>query len=183
MGLSMETGGVTSAPMNIQKAHGARFGIARKEIMDSLGLCNWMWPWLVSPLKERGYRGDLSLESQLFSLATGRVMNTMELDDEGIKFFTLQRALTIRSFGRMDMRVYHDQLPYWGMVHGEAVPFSGTNYYETQEDWDLALDLFYEVCGFDKATGAPTRATLEGYGMKDVADDLEALHLLPGAVG
>lgn len=181
MGLSMEMGGVTSAPMNIQKAHGAKFGIARKEIMDSLGLCNWMWPWLVSPLKERGYRGDLSLESQLFSLATGTVMNTMELDMEGIKFYTLQRALTIRAFGRMDLRAYHDQLPYWGMVHGEAVPFSGTNYYETQEDWDLALDLFYEVLGFDKATGAPTRATLEGFGMKDVADDLEALHLLPGA--
>jgi hypothetical protein len=79
------------------------------------------------------------------------------------------------------MRVLHDQLPPWGLVenHAGVVAFDGSNYYETQEDWDLALDLFYEELGFDKTTGAPLRATLEGMGMADVADELEALPLLP----
>jgi aldehyde:ferredoxin oxidoreductase len=181
MSASLEMGGVTATPMNSQKAVAAKWAISRKELMDSTGLCNWMWPWLVSPLKERGYRGDISLESKLFSLATGRTMNTKEFDNEGIKFYTLQRALTIRTFGSMDMRNLHDQLPAWGLVanHTGSTALDGTNYYETQADWDLALDLYYAELGYDKATGAPTRKTLESMGMKDVADELDALHLLP----
>jgi len=179
MSASLEMNGVTSTVMNSQKAVAAKWAISRKELMDSTGLCNWMWPWLVSPLKERGYRGDISLESKLFSLATGRTMNTKEFDNEGIKFYTLQRALTIRTFGSMDMRNLHDQLPAWGLVHAPAVAFNGTNYYETQADWDLALDLYYAELGYDKATGAPTRKTLESMGMKDVADELQSLGLLP----
>jgi len=181
MSASLEMGGVTATPMNSQKAVAAKWAISRKELMDSTGLCNWMWPWLVSPLKERGYRGDISLESKLFSLATGRTMNTKEFDNEGIKFYTLQRALTIRTFGSMDMRNLHDQLPAWGLVanHTGSTALDGTNYYETQADWDLALDLYYAELGYDKATGAPTRKTLESMGMKDVADELQSLGLLP----
>jgi aldehyde:ferredoxin oxidoreductase len=167
--------------MNRSKAVAAKFALARKELTDCTGLCNWMWPWLVSPLKERGYRGDLSLESQLFSLATGTTFNTVDFDNEGYKFFTLQRCLTMRAYGRKDLRAFHDQLPAWGLAvnHTGAVAFDGTNYYETQADWDTALDLFYAECGYDRATGAPTRACLTALGMADVADELAALGLLP----
>ncbi|HBD10482.1 MAG TPA: aldehyde ferredoxin oxidoreductase, partial [Syntrophobacteraceae bacterium] len=41
-------------PMNIHKARRARWSLIRKELHDSLGLCNWMGPWVASPLKERG---------------------------------------------------------------------------------------------------------------------------------
>jgi len=58
-------------PMNIHKAWRARWSLVRKEIHDSLGLCNWMGPWVASPLKERGYSGDDSLESRFYALATG----------------------------------------------------------------------------------------------------------------
>jgi aldehyde:ferredoxin oxidoreductase len=171
----------TASPMNAAKAKAAKWSIARKELMDSTGLCNWMWPWIASPLKERGYRGDISLESKLFSAATGVEMNTVEFDTEGERFYTLQRALTIRSFDSMDMRHLHDQLPPWALVenHAGKVAYDGTNYYVPAADWDGALDLFYKELGYDQATGAPTRATLERLGMKDVADDLAALDLLP----
>jgi aldehyde:ferredoxin oxidoreductase len=180
MGTSIDPNN-TCTPMNRQKAVAAKWAISRKELMDSTGLCNWMWPWIVSPLKERGYRGDIALESKLFSLATGRTMNTLEFDNEGIKFYTLQRCLTIRTFGSMEMRTLHDQLPAWALIqnHPGKVAFDGTNYYTTQADWDLALDLYYAELGYDKATGAPTRKTLESMGMKDVADELDNLHLLP----
>lgn len=36
-------------------------------------------------------------------------------------------------------------------------------------------DVFYELRGGDKRTGAPTRATLEGLSLKSVADDLEKI--------
>jgi hypothetical protein len=77
------------------------------------------------------------------------------------------------------MRVLHDQLPPWGLAHEGTATFNGTNYYETQEDWDLALDLFYEELGFDHTTGVPTRATLTSMGLAYVADELEALPLNP----
>ena len=62
-------------PMNIHKARRARWSLVRKELHDSLGLCNWMGPWVASPLKERGYSGDDSLKSRFYSLATGEKVN------------------------------------------------------------------------------------------------------------
>ena len=40
-------------------------------------------------------------------------------------------------------------------------------------------DEYYELRGWDLKTGLQTRAALEGLGLKDVADDLEA-RSLPG---
>jgi aldehyde:ferredoxin oxidoreductase len=37
------------------------------------------------------------------------------------------------------------------------------------------LDDYYEIVGWDKETGIPTRTTLESLGLKDIADDLEKL--------
>jgi aldehyde:ferredoxin oxidoreductase len=183
MGAAIDPNNTVTA-VNRQKAVAAKWAIARKELMDSTGLCSWMWPWIASPLKERGYVGDIALESKLFSLATGVTMNTKQFDDEGVKFYTLQRALTIREFGSMDLRHLHDQLPPWAILenHVGKVAYDGSNYYIPAADWDTALDLFYTELGYDLATGAPTRATLEAMGMKDVADELAGLHLLPGTV-
>jgi aldehyde:ferredoxin oxidoreductase len=183
MGAAIDPNNTVTA-VNRQKAVAAKWAIARKELMDSTGLCSWMWPWIASPLKERGYVGDIALESKLFSLATGVTMNTKQFDDEGVKFYTLQRALTIREFGSMDLRHLHDQLPPWAILenHVGKVAYDGSNYYIPAADWDTALDLYYTELGYDLATGAPTRATLEAMGMKDVADELAGLHLLPGTV-
>jgi len=49
----------------------AKWALMRKELHDSLSLCNWMGPWVASPLRERGYAGDDSIESMLYKLATG----------------------------------------------------------------------------------------------------------------
>ncbi|MCL4532520.1 MAG: aldehyde ferredoxin oxidoreductase, partial [Actinobacteria bacterium] len=46
-------------PMNEYKAKWAKFGLLRKELHDSLTICNWMGPFYASPLKERNYVGDL----------------------------------------------------------------------------------------------------------------------------
>jgi len=41
--------------------------------------------------------------------------------------------------------------------------------------FEKMLDEYYEVVGWDKETGVPTRATLESLGLKDIADDLERM--------
>jgi aldehyde:ferredoxin oxidoreductase len=41
------------------------------------------------------------------------------------------------------------------------------------------LDNYYELRGWDKKTGLPTRAKLETIGLGDVADQLEKMNRLP----
>ena len=40
-------------------------------------------------------------------------------------------------------------------------------------DMEKAKDLFYDIFGWDRTTGVPTRETLEKYDLADMADDLE----------
>lgn len=168
-------------PMNPYKARRARWSLVRKELHDSLGLCNWMGPWVASPLKARGYRGDDSLESKLYSLATGREIDREGLDRVGERIFTLHRALTMRDMGQLDMREQHDRMPAW-IFEGpsDAPPFSPGAIHMDRADMTRAMDLFYEVMGWDRATGAPTRETYARLGMSAVGQALDHDKLVPG---
>ena len=168
-------------PMNVHKARRARWSVVRKELHDSLGLCNWMGPWVASPLKERGYRGDDSLESRFYSLATGRKLDREGLDRAGERIFTLHRALTLRGMGKVDLRARHDLTPHWVFDDPSgAAPFSKGTIRMDEADISRGLDLFYEVMGWDKATGAPTAETYARLGLKDVGAALQAQKLVPG---
>ena len=169
-------------PMNAHKARRARWALVRKELHDSLGLCNWMGPWVASPLKERGYMGDDSLESKFFSLATGQKVNREELDHLGERIFTLHRALTIRDMATADMRAAHDHTPRWIFTdHKGAAPFTKGTIRMDEADISLAMDMFYECMGWDKQTGAPTMETYTRLGLADVGRALQALKLTPGS--
>lgn len=168
-------------PMNEFKARRARWSLVRKELHDSLGLCNWMGPWVASPLKSRGYRGDDSLESRLYSLATGREIDREGLDRIGERIFTLHRALTLRDLGQLDLRGRHDRMPPWIFEDpSDAPPFSPGSIRMDRADMRLALDLFYQVMGWDRATGAPTRETYTRLGMIAVGQALARDNLVPG---
>lgn len=84
-------------PMNPYKARMAKWSLLRKELHDCLSLCNWMGPWIASPLKHRNYSGDNSIESLLYSLATGDKKSMQELD-EGCLMETSQRPANLRKF-------------------------------------------------------------------------------------
>ena len=45
--------------------------------------------------------------------------------------------------------------------------------------WQKALTMFYQQFGWDEKLGCPTRASLEKFDLKDVADELESKGLLP----
>ena len=208
-------------PMNPNKARWAIWGLLRKEMHDSLTLCNYTWPMSCSPLKSRNYEGDLTLEAQLYSLATGDKKNENELDEMAMRVFNLHRALTIRDQGTMDMRTQHDTMPDHafggaserspapspsrmggpgsqaesaepsagrapapgaagpGRGAADGPPFTPGSTRMDRADIEVAKDVFYEQLGWDRKTGAPTRATLEKQGLKDVADGLAKLKLLP----
>jgi aldehyde:ferredoxin oxidoreductase len=202
-------------PMNPNKAHWAIWGMLRKETHDSLTLCNYTWPMSCSPLKSRNYEGDLTIEAQLYSLATGDTKNEAELDEMAMRVFNLHRALTIRDMGTMEMRTQHDTMPDYafgptgearapaqrpardggpapesagpggraaapgGARGAEGPAFTPGSSRMDRADMEVAKDIFYEQLGWDRKTGAPTRAALEKSGLKDVADGLAKLQLLP----
>jgi aldehyde:ferredoxin oxidoreductase len=177
-----------STPMAVSKARAARFAGNRKALHDSMGICNWMYPWLMSPLKERGYRGDITLESQYWTLLTGDTKTAYELDMEAERFMNLLRCLTIKRWSKfrgaagLNIRAYHDGPGQVGKVTGLATK-SGDRlwYYQAQGSapaWNAAggtLEVFYNEMNWDVPTGAPTKARLTALGMADVAAGMLAL--------
>ena len=166
-------------PMNVYKARMAKWSLLRKELHDSISLCNWMGPWSSSPLRERGYRGDDTIESLLYSLVTGDKKSRQELDEAAERIFVLHRALTIRGMGTKQMRTKHDTIPDW--VYGDdkdRVPFTKGTIQMDKIDIQNAMLMFYEEAGWDKETGSPTRETYRRLGLADVAGELGKKGLL-----
>ena len=82
-------------------AKAAQFNHCMKECVDALGTCNWMYPWIYSPLKERGYEGDVTLEAQYFNAATGNNLTFLEFYDELKRIYLIQRILTAQCMEAM----------------------------------------------------------------------------------
>jgi len=167
-------------PMNVYKARMAKWSVLRKELHDSLSLCNWMGPWVASPLKERAYRGDDSIESLLYSLATGDQKSRQELDQVAERIFLLHRALTIRDMGTMEMRTQHDAIPAWVFkdLAGKD-PFTKGTIRMDKDDINKAMDMYYEEMDWDKKTGAPNPAAYQKVALGKVAEELNKKGLLP----
>jgi aldehyde:ferredoxin oxidoreductase len=167
-------------PMHPSKAKMAKWSLLRKELHDSLSLCNWMGPWVASPLKERGYRGDDSIESMLYSLATGDKKNRQEVDKVAERIFVLHRALTIRDMGTKEMRAQHDTIPEWVFHNPSDKPvYTKGTIHMDRGDINLAMDMYYQEMGWDRGTGAPTTETYKKLGLKEIADHLGKKGLLP----
>ncbi len=167
-------------PMNGYKAKMAKWSVIRKELHDSLSICNWMGPWVASPLKERGYRGDNSIESMFYSLATGDRKSRQDLDEVGERIFNLHRALTIRDMGTKEMRKEHDAIPAWVFKDASGKPpFTKGTIHMDKEDTKKGMDMYYEEMGWDKETGAPTTSTYQKLGLVKVAEELGKKGLLP----
>jgi len=167
-------------PMNRDKAKFALWALLRKELHDSLTLCNWMYPLAASPLKARGYEGDNGAEALLYSAVTGDRKDAAALDLAAERIFNLHRALTIRDMGTADMRTRHDTAPDWVFDYPkDKKPFTPGHSKMDREDIDRARDMFYELLNWDRKTGAPTAACLKRLGLADVAAGLAASGLLP----
>ena len=167
-------------PMNPAKAKFAKWAIVRNNVHDSLALCNWVWPMTFSPMKERGYKGDTALEAKLLTAVTGEEWTEESVDFVGERIMQLQRAMTALELNSKNLRADHDGVSDWVFDRDpdKAAFTEGTTKLD-RADWETALDLYYEEWGWDKATGIPTRATLEKFNLADLADKLEAAGLLP----
>jgi len=134
-----------------------------KSLFDCLSACIYAcWP-------EGGVK--LTTIRDLAIAATGWEASLEEWMTVGERAFNLCRAFNVREgITRKD-----DRLPSRlmeplteGLYKGQAIP---------QSELDGALDAYYQVRGWDRASGVPTRAKLEQLGLAYVADQLDK----PGA--
>jgi aldehyde:ferredoxin oxidoreductase len=141
---------------------------------DSLPVCDWVFPIVVSPHAERKYMGDTSIESKLFSAVTGVRWDEKQLDKAAERCWNLHRAITIRDWKTTNLRDSHDVLPdvyFRGTTAAATVPAGITGL--DRQDFETAKTDYYQQRGWDTKTGAPTRGKLEELGLKDVADKLK----------
>ena len=81
---------------------------------------------------------------------------------------------------RDSLRTTHDVFSDWVFdKEPDFKPFEEGTVKMDRDDMDKALTMFYEEMGWDTATGIPTRATLEKFGLADMADKLEEYGILP----
>lgn len=153
-------------PTNIYKMKRLQWVVARKELHDMLGICSWTAPWEVSPLREKGYIGDIEMESKVFRAVTGIEMTQDDLDKAGLRAFILQRLYTMRQLKSRNPRQDHDQYPEWIFwdPKGKA-PFTKGTIRMERSDIEKSFDLFYGLMDFDVKTGAPTEKSLKEYGL------------------
>jgi aldehyde:ferredoxin oxidoreductase len=109
----------------------------------------------------------------ILNAATGWDMTLKEYMQAGERAINLTRAFNARE----GLTRKEDTLPKRLM---EALPdgaFAGKPF--SQEILDTMLDSYYELRGWDKKTGLPTRAKLEMIGLGAVADQLGQMNKLP----
>jgi aldehyde:ferredoxin oxidoreductase len=139
----------------------------RSEFKCSLVLCDWTFPNPYYP----------SAEARLYSAVTGENIMDEEAERTGDRLKNMQRAVLIRNYDRTRNVEVNEILPFFKRPDGSNGIFIN------EEEYAIMVDHYYQQRGWDKATGWPTRTTLEALDLKDVADTLDALGKLPVTAG
>ena len=94
------------------------------------------------------------------------------------RIFTLERALQIRNWGRT-RAVDGTIIPYLSYPEVRSSPFLGERVSVDPEKFRCLMDEFYDLRGWDRRTGWPTRPTLAHLDMEDIAEGLGRVGKLP----
>ncbi len=120
------------------------------------------------------------MEAKVLSAVTGEKISRADIEKTGLRILTMFRALTALYANEKNMRVNHDKMNDWVFNYpASAKPFTPGVAKMDKADIELGKDLLYAELGWDKATGMPTKATLDSLGLGYVADTLAKAGLLP----
>jgi aldehyde:ferredoxin oxidoreductase len=141
---------------------------------DSLPLCDFAFPQLVRPLKNRveweasgDISGDVNIGCRIFYAVTGIEISNKELLNNVVRAFTLERALLARAGRSRAMEetlAPHFKLPC--KQDGTLV--------ELDQFYQL-MDEYYSARGWDLELGWPKKETLKELGLEDIIDELDTL--------
>ena len=161
----------------------------RQYAKECLVLCDFCWPIIHSGLSE-DHVGDPTLESQVCAAVTGRDIDEQGLYKIGERVFNLQRAILAREGhkGRDhdSLEEFNFTVPLKGdfgnpncMVPGkDGEVFSRKGMVVEREKFEKMKDEYYQIRGWDVATGFQKRAKLEQLNLGEVAEKLASEGLL-----
>ncbi len=141
-------------------------------LADSLGLCTFA-TLLWAPLPQAMDQNDMA---ELLSACTGVDMSPEELMEIGERVHTLEKAFNVlhTDWTRKDdyppRRFVEEKVMMAGPFQGECLSLP---------KWDQMLDEYYDLHGWERKSGRPTRKTLEKVGLQEVADILGRARKLP----
>jgi len=141
----------------------AEDAIGRAEIV---GTCKWHTEFSALPV-------TMDVHAEVLSIGLGKEITADELSRYQRRVCQLERAFNCRE----GLRRQHDTPPdQYFTYSGPEGRFEDTAM--DRSKFEVLKDRYYQLRGWDLTTGVPTRATLESFGLKDVADELERQGIL-----
>jgi aldehyde:ferredoxin oxidoreductase len=171
------------------KALAAKMIQDRESVKHSLILCSYMWP-ITSIRHSEDHVGDPTMESKVYSAVTGKEADEEGLYKTGEAIFNLQRAMLVREGHN---GIESDILPEYffnkpagpDLPHnpdclvpgkdGEIISRKGSVL--SKQEFENMRAEYYELRGWNVATGLQTTAKLMELGLRDIAADLEQKRL------
>jgi aldehyde:ferredoxin oxidoreductase len=160
----------------------------RTYALESLILCNQRWPMIPFPVVDE--IGGPGLASQIYSAVTGQETDETEMEKAGERIFNMQRAVMLRQGwgGREGDRLlasFHDVPIQEAFLNSECI-VPGQNGEQVSrrgavvesDKFEQLKSEYYELRGWDVASGLPTRAKLKDLQLEDIASDLATRGLL-----
>ncbi|MDO9333129.1 MAG: aldehyde ferredoxin oxidoreductase C-terminal domain-containing protein, partial [Dehalococcoidales bacterium] len=158
----------------------------REYVKECMILCDWAWPIMTVELSE-DHVGDPSLESKVLSAAMGEEIDEDGLYKIGERVVNLQRAIFAREARGSDtIADFHFTVPQRddpmnprGIApgkDGEIIVRKGAML--DRAKFEEMKREYYQLRGWDAASGLQTRTKLEELNLKDVANGLEKRKLV-----
>jgi aldehyde:ferredoxin oxidoreductase len=158
----------------------------REYVKECLILCDWAWPIMTVEFSE-DHVGDPSLESKVLSAAMGEEIDEEGLSKIGERVVNLQRAIFAREARGSDtIADFHFTVPQRddpmnprGIApgkDGEIIVRKGAML--DRAKFEEMKREYYQLRGWDPASGLQTKAKLAELNLKDVADGLEKRKLV-----
>lgn len=153
----------TIDPLSYKKANAVLQMQNLCRLADAIEICKFATNWTT---QEIGFKDA----SALFFACTGIEISPEEMELAAERINDLERSFIVREGMSRKDDYFHGKIAKEPVQTG---PFKGEML--DLEKFDAMLDEYYEVRGWDKETGVPTREKLEKVGLKNVADELEKM--------
>jgi aldehyde:ferredoxin oxidoreductase len=130
-----------------------------ERVADNLGICKWLYGLFIFQ--------DVEMATNFFNDVTGKDWDVPRLLNVSERVRNLERMFDVRQ----GLRRSDDSLPKKFFDE----PLSKGKYKGAvldREKFEQMKDEYYELRGWDKQTGIPTRQKLEDLGLKDIADEV-----------
>jgi aldehyde:ferredoxin oxidoreductase len=154
---------------------------------QSVLYCDWRWPDFVNFQAPDKIGSTGEAEPKFFNIVTGKKLSFLEGIEIGRKIWNLDHAIWTLQGRHRDMVHFADyiytkpaspvlrrpkhMLP--GKVNGKWTYFEALGRHMDKEKFEGFKSRFYELEGWETATGYPRRSTLEALDLGYVADVLE----------